>query len=58
MRWINERLKVGYNHDAGGGQEPSIMTGSEYVVKLSLAIGIYREEFRAGGEDSLGSKLT
>ena len=26
-RWRNERLKVKYINDTGGGQEPSIKTG-------------------------------
>jgi hypothetical protein len=49
VRWINERLRVEYNHDTGGGQEPGIMTESERIEKISLAIGIYQERFRARG---------
>ena len=58
MRWINERLKVEYNHNTGGGQQPSVMTGSERVEQISLAIGIYQERFGTRGKDSLGLKLT
>lgn len=58
VSWIKERLKVGYNHDTGGGQEPSIKTGSmrklERVEEVSLAVGIHQEEIRSSGRASLG----
>jgi len=50
VSWIKERPNVEYNHDTGGGQEPSIKAESmlklERVEEISLAIGIHQEEFR------------
>jgi hypothetical protein len=62
VSWIKERLKTGYNHDTGGGQEPSIKTGSmrklEGVEEILLAVGIHQEEIRARRRPSLGFTLT